>query len=423
MLLGVSPHAPYTCTVDTYRACAELGLPQATHFAESAAEREWLVDGSGDWSPLAEFLVPPPGETGIRLLAAEGLLGPSLMAAHCVHADAEEIALLAEHGVGVAHCPRSNGYLGCGVAPLDELVAAGVTVSIATDSPASTPSLDLFEEIRSAIVGARARAGRPDALPAATALELATLGGARVLGLDDRIGSLVPGKQADLAVISLVNSPFDPVEDPVTAAILGGSPDRVTATLVAGEDALPERNVPMARFDKSSTKRPKQDAAVAASRSAKRSTAPSIEDTMFFPRLRRHAKWMFVFLAIALGGGFVLFGVGAGGTGVGDIFRGGGASSGVPSISSAEKKTREKPKDVQAWRDLSTALQTDGKTAEAVVAQERVVELAPKDTDALRELAALHLAQASVKQQDAQLIQIRASYQGAGQAFPGALVS
>ena len=118
----------------------------------------------------------------------------------------------------------------------------------------------------------------------------------------------------------------------------------------------------MARFDKSSTKRPKQDAAVAASRGAKRSTAPSIEDTMFFPRLRRHAKWMFVFLAVALGGGFVLFGVGAGGTGVGDLFRGDGGSSGVPSISSAQKKTEQNPKDVEAWRDLSTALQTDGQT-------------------------------------------------------------
>ena len=77
--------------------------------------------------------------------------------------------------------------------------------------------------------------GGPMHCTAADALELATLGGARVLGMDDRIGSLVPGKQADLAVISLVNSPFDPVEDPVTAAVLGGSPDRVTATLVAGE--------------------------------------------------------------------------------------------------------------------------------------------------------------------------------------------
>jgi cytosine/adenosine deaminase-related metal-dependent hydrolase len=236
VLLGVSPHAPYTCTVEAYQACAELGLPQATHFAESAAEREWLVDGAGDWSALSRFLVPPPGETGIRMLAASGLLGPSLMAAHCVHADDEEIALLADHGVGVAHCPRSNGYLGCGVAPLAELLAAGVKVSIATDSPASTPSFDVFEEIRTAIVGARARAGRPDALLADAALELATLGGARVLGLDDRVGSLVPGKQADLAVISLAGTPFDPVEDPVTAVVLGGSPSRVTATLVAGEE-------------------------------------------------------------------------------------------------------------------------------------------------------------------------------------------
>ena len=233
--VGVSPHAPYTCTLEVYRACAALELPQATHFAESTAEREWLVHGAGDWSPLAGLLVPPPGETGIRMLAAEGLLGPGLVAAHCVHADDEEIALLAAHGVGVAHCPRSNGYLGCGVAPLEELRAAGVAVSIATDSPASTPSLDMFEEIRAAIVGARARAGRPDALPAADALELATLGGARVLGIADQVGSLVPGKQADLTVISLANSPFDPVEDPVIAAVLGGSPDRVTATLVAGE--------------------------------------------------------------------------------------------------------------------------------------------------------------------------------------------
>jgi len=233
--IGVSPHAPYTCTPEVYAACAALGLPRQTHLAESPAERPYLVHGRGDWTPLAEFLVRPPGETGVRLLARNGLLGPGLSVAHCVHVDEEEIALLAEHTVGVAHCPRSNGYLGCGVAPLAELVAAGVAVSIATDSPASTPSFDLFEELRAAIVGARARAGRPDALSAAAALELATLGGARVLGLDDRVGSLVPGKQADLAVVSLAGSPFDPVEDPVAAVVLGGSPDRVTATLVAGE--------------------------------------------------------------------------------------------------------------------------------------------------------------------------------------------
>jgi cytosine/adenosine deaminase-related metal-dependent hydrolase len=234
--LGISPHAPYTCSVELYAACAELGLPMQTHLAESPAERPWLVEGIGDWAPLADFLLPPPGETGVRLLAEAGLLGPSLSAAHCVHVDEEEIALLAERGVGIAHCPRSNGYLGCGAAPLAELRAAGIDVAIATDSPASTPSLDIFDEIRTAIVTARARAGRPDALSAASALELATLGGARVLGLEDEIGSLVPGKRADLAVVSLAGAAVWPVEDPVVAVVQGGSPDRVVATLVSGED-------------------------------------------------------------------------------------------------------------------------------------------------------------------------------------------
>ena len=180
----------------------------------------------------------------------------------------------------------------------------------------------------------------------------------------------------------------------------------------------------MARFDKSSTKRPKQNAAVAAARGPKRSTAPSIEDTMFFPRLRRHAKWMFVFLAIALGGGFVIFGVGAGGTGIGNIFQNGGSSNGAPSVSSALQRTQRNPKDVQAWRDLSTALQTSGQTDQAIAAQKQVVALTPEDTDALRELAGLYMAQATAKQQAAQIIQIQSAYSaGAGQGFPGLLTS
>jgi 5-methylthioadenosine/S-adenosylhomocysteine deaminase len=234
--LGISPHAPFTCSVELYAAAAALGLPMQTHLAESPAERAWLRSGAGDWSPLAEFLLPPPGETGVRLLAAAGLLQPGLSAAHCVHVDEEEIGLLAVHGVGVAHCPRSNGYLGCGVAPVAELRAAGVVVAIATDSPASTPSLDVFEEIRTAVVAARARAARPDALPAAVALELATLGGARVLGLEAEVGSLVPGKRADLTIVSLEGTPVSPIEDPVVAVVHAGSPERVVATLVAGED-------------------------------------------------------------------------------------------------------------------------------------------------------------------------------------------
>ncbi len=166
---------------------------------------------------------------------AEGVLGPNVLAAHCVQADAEEIGLLAENDVAVAHCPRSNALLGCGIAPLAAMRDAGIRVCIATDSPASTPSFDMFDEMRAAISCARARERRPDALTAADALELATLGGARALGLDAVTGSLVAGKQADLAVVSLAASPFMPWEDPVTAAVLGGSPDRVLATLVSGD--------------------------------------------------------------------------------------------------------------------------------------------------------------------------------------------
>jgi 5-methylthioadenosine/S-adenosylhomocysteine deaminase len=233
--LGISPHAPYTCTLELYEACDELGLPVATHLAESEAENEFLRTGGGSWQAFAEMLVPPPGTTGIRALAEAGLLGPRVVAAHCVQADEEEIALLAEHDAAVAHCPRSNAVLGCGVAPLAELRAAGIRVCIATDSPASTPSLDMFDELRAAIATARAREQRPEALTAADALELATLGGARALGLDGELGSLVPGKQADLTVLSFAETPYVPWEDPVTAAVHGGSPERVVATLVSGE--------------------------------------------------------------------------------------------------------------------------------------------------------------------------------------------
>jgi cytosine/adenosine deaminase-related metal-dependent hydrolase len=233
--LGISPHAPYTCSLDLYRACGQLGLPVATHLAESEAETQFLRTGGGSWQEFSELLVPPLGTTGIRALAEAGLLGPHVLAAHCVQADPEEIELLAAHDVAVAHCPRSNAYLGCGIAPLAALREAGIRVGIATDSPASTPSFDMFDEMRAAVTGARAREQRPDALTAADALELATLGGARALGLTDEMGSIAPGKRADLTVLSLAESPFFPWEDPVTAVVLGGSPHRVLATLVSGE--------------------------------------------------------------------------------------------------------------------------------------------------------------------------------------------
>jgi tetratricopeptide (TPR) repeat protein len=135
---------------------------------------------------------------------------------------------------------------------------------------------------------------------------------------------------------------------------------------------------------------------------------------MFFPRLRRHAKWMFLFLALAFALGFVGFGVGAGGIGVGDVFRDAAGGGGVPSVDDAEQKVLDNPKDAQAFKDLATAHQTAGNTDEAIQALQDYVALKPKDTDALRELAALYLQQASEAQQRAQIYQVRSDYLAPG---------
>jgi tetratricopeptide (TPR) repeat protein len=170
----------------------------------------------------------------------------------------------------------------------------------------------------------------------------------------------------------------------------------------------------MARFEKSRPKRPKPHAAVATPRRA--TTAPSIEDTMFFPRLRRHAKWMFVLLALVFGLGFVLFGVGAGGVGVGDIFRDASGSS-AESVSDAREKTEERPNDPEAWVDYSTALQTEGETRQAIAALDHAIELRPKDPDLYRQLAGLHLTLATKRQQEAQIAQLAAAYRAPAQSF------
>jgi 5-methylthioadenosine/S-adenosylhomocysteine deaminase len=231
--IGVSPHAPYTCSVAVYQWCLGLGIPVGTHLAESANENEWLEHGTGPLQAIAQLLVPPTGRRAVATL--EPVLGPDLLCAHCVELDDTELALLAARDVPVAHCPRSNALLGCGVAPLTALRAAGVRVGLGTDSPASAPSFDAFEEMRAAVYAARAREKRPEALLAADALSLATIDAARALRIDDQVGTLTPGKRADLTVLSLSGSPYHPVEDPAASIVFGGSPERVIETIVDGK--------------------------------------------------------------------------------------------------------------------------------------------------------------------------------------------
>jgi 5-methylthioadenosine/S-adenosylhomocysteine deaminase len=230
--IGISPHAPYTCSLELYQWCLSLGVPVGTHLAESAGENEWLEHGTGPLAAARAVLVEPTGKRAVATLA--GVLGPDLLCAHCVAVDDAEIAVLAQADVPIAHCPRSNALLGCGTAPLTSLRAAGARVGLGTDSPASTPSFDPWEELRAAVSGARARERRPDVLEAADALRLATLDAAHALGLDSEIGSLTPGKRADLTVVSIAGSPYDPVEDPAVAAVFGTTAAGVLETVVDG---------------------------------------------------------------------------------------------------------------------------------------------------------------------------------------------
>ena len=211
---GVSPHAPFTVTHEDYAmligVARRRGLPVATHLLESTRETEHLD-------------------------AFRDVLGPDTVAIHAVLVNETDIALLAELDIPVAHCPRSNALLGCGIAPLTDLLEAGVRVGLGTDSPSSAIDFDMWAEMRTAIMLQRARTGRADALSAHTALELATTRAAAAIGLGASVGSLTPGKSADLLVLDLTGSAFLPWDDPVTAVVYGGSPERVALTMVAGE--------------------------------------------------------------------------------------------------------------------------------------------------------------------------------------------
>ena len=317
---GISPHAPYSVSLELYRACVELGLPVATHISESTSEVRYLLHGEGPWGGYRELLVDPPGTTGTRMLAANELLGPQVVAAHCVVLEPDEVELIASTGTGVAHCPRSNGALGCGVAPLAELRTAGARVGVGTDSPASAPSFDFFEELRSVLLSARARAQRPDVLSASQALELGTLGSARALRARRR-GRLARPRQARRSHCDFTLG--------LGVSTLGGPGGRCGLRRnarprdcdVRGRGtALREGRNGLARADRRRAQREARHARRPAGRQAGGS-ARVAENTMFFPRLRNQAKWAFVFLIIIFAGGFIFLGVGSGGLDLGQLLR------------------------------------------------------------------------------------------------------
>jgi 5-methylthioadenosine/S-adenosylhomocysteine deaminase len=226
----LAPHAPYTVSDATLRhiatLAAELDLPVHIHVHETEHE---IRDS------LNEHGVRP-----LERLRRLNLVAPNLIAVHAVHLTAEEIALLARQGCSVAHCPSSNLKLASGFAPIAQLAAAGVNIALGTDGAASNNRLDLFEETRLAALLAKAVAGDAQAMPAHAALHAATLGGAKALGLADRIGSITAGKAADLTAIAMRGPELSPCYDPVSQLVYAAGREHVSHVWVAGEPRVSE---------------------------------------------------------------------------------------------------------------------------------------------------------------------------------------
>jgi len=227
----LAPHAPYTVSdrafVKIATLAAELDCPVHCHVHETEDEIA---------RSIAEHGVRP-----LERLRALGIVGPNLISVHSVHLSADEIALLARHGSSVAHCPSSNLKLASGFAPVAAMLDAGLNVALGSDGAASNNRLDAFQEMRQAALLAKAVAKDAEALPAHEALRLATLGGAKALGLDARIGSIAPGKRADLAAVRLAGPELSPVFDPVSHLVYCASRSDVSDVWVDGVQKLASR--------------------------------------------------------------------------------------------------------------------------------------------------------------------------------------
>ena len=219
-----APHAPYTVADDALRRIAvlaeELEAPVHMHVHETAFEVEESVSRTG--------------QRPLQRLAEAGLLTPSLMAVHMTQLLDEEIARLAESNATVIHCPESNLKLASGFCPVHRLLENGINVALGTDGAASNNDLDMFGEMRTAALLGKGVAGDAAALPAERVLSMATLNGARALGLDRDIGSLVPGKFADLVAVDLSALESRPVYHPISQLVYAAGRHQVTDVWVAG---------------------------------------------------------------------------------------------------------------------------------------------------------------------------------------------
>lgn len=240
--VGLSPHSPYTVGSRLFELIAQYSIinkiPLTIHAAESANEIKLLKSGTGFFTEVFErFGVEwqSPMSSPIEYLERLGVLSAQPLLAHCVKVDDDDILRIAANGAKIAHCPKSNAKFGHGTAPLEKFCHAGIAVGIGSDSVASNNVCDMLEESRFAALTARNREDSRSFISAAKVLELATLGGARTLGLDNQVGSLEIGKQADIAVISLGDPSQQPISDINAAIVFSSNARDCVMTMVSGK--------------------------------------------------------------------------------------------------------------------------------------------------------------------------------------------
>jgi 5-methylthioadenosine/S-adenosylhomocysteine deaminase len=230
---AVAPHSMYTLDADTLKACRaladRLSIPVIIHLAETNDEVKTSEE---------KYHATP-----VAFLESLNFWGPRTLAAHGVHLSADDIGILARRHVGVSHNPESNMKLASGIAPVEAMRKAGVIVGLGTDGAASNNDLDMFEAMRQAAFLHKLVAGDPRAIPAPVALEMATIEGARAMGMEKTIGSLEPGKRADLLIVSMAAARQTPLYDPVSHLVYVTHGDDVQTTIVNGRILMRDRKV------------------------------------------------------------------------------------------------------------------------------------------------------------------------------------
>jgi len=229
----LAPHAPYTCDAEVMKSILDASESHDTrihiHLSESRKEVQDSIDAFGK-SPIKNML-------------DQGVFDRPTFAAHCVHLSDEDIKILAEKKVSVVNNPGSNFKLGNGFAPVNKLIQAGVNVALGTDGSSSNNNLNMFEEINLAAMVNKALEEDTTVIPAYTALKMATINGARALGLEDEIGTIEIGKKADLIIIDLEKPHFYPRLEPIASLVYSAQASDVTTVLCNGKILMENRKI------------------------------------------------------------------------------------------------------------------------------------------------------------------------------------